>query len=125
MGVGVGVGVLVGVFEGVIVGVTVGVAVDVTVMVGVTVGVTVIVGVGVGVVVGVRVGVGVKLGIATLPDAGAPLLTMLLNDNLAFITNRCCLAKSMKLGGVAMAVITYAHETTYLSGARGGCAAMA
>ena len=83
------------------------------------------VGVGVAVTVGVGVGVGVKLSMAILPDAGEPPLTMLLNDNLAFMANRCCLAKSMKLGGVAMALITYAHETTYVGGAQGGCAAMA
>ena len=60
------------------------------------------VGVGVGVTVGVGVGVAVKLGMYILLDAGEPLLTMLLKDNLLLVANRCCLIRSVKLGGVAM-----------------------
>jgi hypothetical protein len=114
--VGVGVGVIVGVLVGVgvMVGVGVTVGVEVRVIVGVGVGVLVIVGVGVTVGVGVIVGVGVGVGPDIFCAAGEPPFTTLLNDNLLLIDNRCCLARSVKLGGLAMFKYLYMEPSSLL-----------
>ena len=83
-----------------------------------TVGVGVLVGVGVMVGVGVTVGVGVIVGVGVGSDilcaAGEPPFTTLLNDNLLLIDNRCCLARSVKLGGLAMFKYLYMEPSSLL-----------